>query len=306
MATERSLVDKLRVEPGTAADLGGRSAADRLGFGKKPENSDALDRLEEQLDVLHDRLWAEASRSVVLVLQGLDASGKDGTIRRVLSGLNPQGCQVVELQGTHHGRARARLLVARTRGVPSPRDSRRVEPVALRGRGHGARARADRRQAAHAPLPAHPRVRAHADRRRHDRRQGVPAPLQGGAARPAAGAHRRPEEELEVPLVGPRGAGEVGRVSATATSVRSPRPRRSGHRGTSCRPITSGSATSPSPRSSSTPSSGSTRRYPIPNRVSRGSSSRSRRGFPPSTGPRGAPSARMGSRWTSSRVIPSL
>ncbi len=98
MATERSLVDKLRVEPGTAADLGVRSAADRLGFGKKNENSDALDRLEERLDVLHDRLWAEASRSVVLVLQGIDASGKDGTIRRVLSGLNPQGCQVVNFK----------------------------------------------------------------------------------------------------------------------------------------------------------------------------------------------------------------
>jgi PPK2 family polyphosphate:nucleotide phosphotransferase len=50
------------------------------------------------LEGLHNRLWAEARRSVVLVLQGLDASGKDGTIRRVLTGLNPQGCMVVNFK----------------------------------------------------------------------------------------------------------------------------------------------------------------------------------------------------------------
>jgi PPK2 family polyphosphate:nucleotide phosphotransferase len=39
-------------------------------------------------------LYAERTRSVLLVLQGLDAAGKDGTIRRVFTGLNPQGCVV--------------------------------------------------------------------------------------------------------------------------------------------------------------------------------------------------------------------
>jgi PPK2 family polyphosphate:nucleotide phosphotransferase len=39
-------------------------------------------------------LWAEGRRSLLLVLQGLDASGKDGTINHVLTGLNPQGCRV--------------------------------------------------------------------------------------------------------------------------------------------------------------------------------------------------------------------
>jgi PPK2 family polyphosphate:nucleotide phosphotransferase len=98
VVTDGSLVAKLRVEPGASADLAVRSAADRLGFGKKGENTDVLDRLEDRLDALHNRLWAEAGQSVVLVLQGLDASGKDGTIRRVLSGLNPQGCQVVNFK----------------------------------------------------------------------------------------------------------------------------------------------------------------------------------------------------------------
>jgi polyphosphate kinase 2 (PPK2 family) len=44
---------------------------------------------------LHNRLVAEAGRSLLLVLQGMDTSGKDGTIRNVLTGVNPQGCRVV-------------------------------------------------------------------------------------------------------------------------------------------------------------------------------------------------------------------
>lgn len=48
--------------------------------------------------ILQNHLWAEAWRSVLLVLQGLDASGKDGTIRSVFTGINPQGCKVVSFK----------------------------------------------------------------------------------------------------------------------------------------------------------------------------------------------------------------
>jgi len=44
--------------------------------------------------ILQNRLWAEERRAVLVVFQGMDASGKDGTIRRVFSGVNPQGCPV--------------------------------------------------------------------------------------------------------------------------------------------------------------------------------------------------------------------
>jgi PPK2 family polyphosphate:nucleotide phosphotransferase len=50
------------------------------------------------LAILQNRLWAEHRRSVLLVLQGLDASGKDGTIRHVFGGVNPQGCRVVSFK----------------------------------------------------------------------------------------------------------------------------------------------------------------------------------------------------------------
>jgi PPK2 family polyphosphate:nucleotide phosphotransferase len=89
---------QLRVTPGRAARLDTRDPDDRLDLGRKAEGHAILEGLAVRLDTLHNRLWAEAQRSVVLVLQGMDAAGKDGTIRRVLTGLNPQGCEVVNFK----------------------------------------------------------------------------------------------------------------------------------------------------------------------------------------------------------------
>ncbi len=86
--------DACRIEPGTDANLDGRPTDDRLGIEKGKAQAE-LAGLTERVSVLHQRLYAEHTRSVLLVLQGLDASGKDGTIRRVFTGLNPQGCDVV-------------------------------------------------------------------------------------------------------------------------------------------------------------------------------------------------------------------
>ncbi len=99
MATPRSSVlEGLRVEPGEDAQLAKRDPASSLGLGDKERGLERSRDLLTTLDGLHDRLWAEATRSVVLVLQGMDAAGKDGTIRRVLTGLNPQGCSVVNFK----------------------------------------------------------------------------------------------------------------------------------------------------------------------------------------------------------------
>jgi PPK2 family polyphosphate:nucleotide phosphotransferase len=85
----------LRVEPGTGADLSGRSPDGRDKLSGKGEARKKLAGLVDELSLLHSRLYAEGTRSVLLVLQGLDASGKDGTIRSVLTGVNPQGCRIV-------------------------------------------------------------------------------------------------------------------------------------------------------------------------------------------------------------------
>ena len=88
----------LCVEPGSAARLDRRDPGERIGAGDKEQGLERLAKLVERLGVLHNRLFAEASRAVLLVLQGMDASGKDGTIRHVLTGVNPQGCRVVSFR----------------------------------------------------------------------------------------------------------------------------------------------------------------------------------------------------------------
>ncbi|HEY4397420.1 MAG TPA: polyphosphate kinase 2 family protein, partial [Acidimicrobiia bacterium] len=88
----------LRVATGQPPRLARRDPADRLGLTHKAEARDQRDALLGELEELHRRMWAEAERSVLLVLQGVDTAGKDGTIRRVLSGLNPQGCSVTSFK----------------------------------------------------------------------------------------------------------------------------------------------------------------------------------------------------------------
>jgi PPK2 family polyphosphate:nucleotide phosphotransferase len=91
---DQQLLSAIVVEPGARPHLTKRDPGATLGLGTKDLASVRLAGLQSRLDVLHNRLWAEATHSVVLVLQGMDAAGKDGTIRRVLTGLNPQGCRV--------------------------------------------------------------------------------------------------------------------------------------------------------------------------------------------------------------------
>jgi PPK2 family polyphosphate:nucleotide phosphotransferase len=87
------LLDEILVGPGEPARLRERETAGRLGL-VKDEADDVVGGLVEELRDLQDRLWAENRRSLLLVLQGLDTAGKDGTIRRVLTGVNPQACRV--------------------------------------------------------------------------------------------------------------------------------------------------------------------------------------------------------------------
>ena len=89
------MLERLIVKPGESANLAGRDPRDMLGLPGKPEARERLKALLVELSQYQTRLWAEGSRSLLLILQGLDASGKDGAIRKVFTGVNPQGCRVV-------------------------------------------------------------------------------------------------------------------------------------------------------------------------------------------------------------------
>ena len=84
-----------RVAEGNRPDLGQIDPDGRPGApGKKSVLEDRAGELIERLSELQVRLWAERRRSLLLVLQALDAGGKDGTVRKVFTGVNPQGVSV--------------------------------------------------------------------------------------------------------------------------------------------------------------------------------------------------------------------
>ncbi|HEX6493083.1 MAG TPA: PPK2 family polyphosphate kinase [Candidatus Dormibacteraeota bacterium] len=88
--TLRRIVERLRVEPGRTVTLPDDfDPGDTGGIAGPAEAEPHLARGLELLGRSHDRLAAQASHGVLLVLQALDAAGKDGTVKHVMSGTNP-------------------------------------------------------------------------------------------------------------------------------------------------------------------------------------------------------------------------
>jgi PPK2 family polyphosphate:nucleotide phosphotransferase len=101
--TRGQITDELRVAPGTTADLAGRPCR-WAGTGTYAALShDELDDVAksvlragiERLKGAQELLWASDSSALLIVFQAMDAAGKDSTIEHVMSGVNPQGVQVV-------------------------------------------------------------------------------------------------------------------------------------------------------------------------------------------------------------------
>ena len=90
------LCRKFRVTNGAKFRLKDFDPDDTLGLRSedKPRAKDALALGVEALAELQDKLYAQDRWAVLLVFQAMDAAGKDGAIKHVMSGVNPQGCQV--------------------------------------------------------------------------------------------------------------------------------------------------------------------------------------------------------------------
>jgi PPK2 family polyphosphate:nucleotide phosphotransferase len=96
----------LRVAPGTGANLSGRDPAwtgggEYDGLSASELNATAKVLLARGIDQLSDAqelLWASDRHALLLVFQAMDAAGKDSTIKHVMSGVNPQGVQVVSFR----------------------------------------------------------------------------------------------------------------------------------------------------------------------------------------------------------------
>ena len=106
MARQRSLrdlsrfLDPFRITRGKKFRLKDHDPGDTGGLGSqdKPEAKALLAQGVERLAALQERLYASDEWGLLLVFQAMDAAGKDGTIKHVLSGVNPQGCQVTSFK----------------------------------------------------------------------------------------------------------------------------------------------------------------------------------------------------------------
>jgi PPK2 family polyphosphate:nucleotide phosphotransferase len=91
--------DHWRIRPGARPDLDDLDTRATAGApGDKDATRAVLPTQIAELAELQNRLWAEQRRSLLLVLQAMDAGGKDGTIRKVFTGVNPQGVKVTSFK----------------------------------------------------------------------------------------------------------------------------------------------------------------------------------------------------------------
>jgi len=92
-------MDRYLVKPGKKINLDEWDADDKsLADGNKEEGKVDLDQLNDELEVLQELFYAENKHRLLIVLQGMDTSGKDGVIRHVFDGVNPQGVRVASFK----------------------------------------------------------------------------------------------------------------------------------------------------------------------------------------------------------------
>ena len=137
----RGFAKPFRVTDGSNFRLKNVDPGDTLGIGseEKSRAKEALGTGVEALAQLQDMLYAQDRWAVLLIFQAMDAAGKDGTIKHVMSGVNPQGCQVYSFKTPIVGRARSRFSVALHEVRAGARADRDLQSQLLRGDARGAR-----------------------------------------------------------------------------------------------------------------------------------------------------------------------
>ena len=92
-------MERYRVKPDSQIDLSRWDTNDTIAFdGGKREAREVLQTLNERLQELQELLYAEHKHKVLIVLQAMDTGGKDGAIRHVFEGVNPQGVKVANFK----------------------------------------------------------------------------------------------------------------------------------------------------------------------------------------------------------------
>ena len=90
----KELARRYRIERGNGFRLKDIDPAETAGLRDPELGREQLEQSKQVLSELQDKLYAQDCWAVLLIFQAMDAAGKDGTIKHVMSGVNPQGCQV--------------------------------------------------------------------------------------------------------------------------------------------------------------------------------------------------------------------
>lgn len=91
-------MDRYRVKPGQTIKLQDWNPDDKGDFDDKKTGEQEIERLNKVLEELQELLYAENKHKVLIVLQAMDTGGKDGVIRHVFDGVNPQGVEVASFK----------------------------------------------------------------------------------------------------------------------------------------------------------------------------------------------------------------
>ena len=115
-----SLADRYRVDRGHGFRLRDFNPADtaKLVEGMKSGAAELLQHSTRQLAELQDKLYAQDRWALLLIFQAMDAAGKDGTIKHVMSGVNPQGCQVYSFKSPSSEELNHDFLWRTSRALP--------------------------------------------------------------------------------------------------------------------------------------------------------------------------------------------
>ncbi len=110
---------KFRVKEGDAIKLSKISTKAGNELSKKADGIEALKVDTVALQEAQNRLFASGQRSLLVILQGMDASGKDGTVRHVISGINPQGCRIYSFRAPNTEEVQHHFLWRPMRYLPA-------------------------------------------------------------------------------------------------------------------------------------------------------------------------------------------
>lgn len=91
----KKLSSRLVIKPGRKVNLAKIKPGDTMGFKDKEQAVKLLEKNQKRMAELQYLLYAQNKYGLLIVLQGMDACGKDGTVRQVMRGVNPQGCKIV-------------------------------------------------------------------------------------------------------------------------------------------------------------------------------------------------------------------